>query len=99
MVSQVTIGTSGCASALAGADEEAEQPEHEEQERDPPQGVEDEPQAAQEQGEQEHEQDERHQTFLSVAGAQVRLGMVQAHVCCPRRVGVFHGIARGRRQV
>jgi hypothetical protein len=46
--------------ALAGADDEAEQPEHEDRERDPPQDVDGEAQAAKDHGEQENEQDDCH---------------------------------------
>jgi hypothetical protein len=46
--------------ALARADDEAEQPEHEDRERDPPQDVDGEANAAKDHGEQENEQDDCH---------------------------------------
>src|SRR5579863_5117341 len=77
--------------AFADANEEAEQPDHEDDERDPPQDVEDEPEAAQDQGEQENEQDDSHVAIPSEDQGTDRRPWrwLLAHACYPGRARVF----------
>jgi hypothetical protein len=55
--------------ALAGPQREAEQPDHQDRERYPPQDVDREPEAAEYERQQQDEQDDAHAVLLSVRAA------------------------------